>query len=398
VKSVIKFASTILRFRVPGGFLGLLLLCSCATEKPTQPPLPDAMTMNKDAGRGGPLILTVRLQNGEQLPLVVDSGTSGTILDKSLEPQLGEPRGQETIQSWGKQEKKNLYAAPKLYWGGVPLMTGSNIMTSDFKQLSRDAGRPIMGILGLDVLEHYCVQLDFAAGTVRFFDDERADQTKWGKAFPMVALNSKDGRPAVAQNLLGVQGPHSLIDSGYQSDGWLMPKFYRQWTNRAVPPSQGESRSPNGRFGGETYRDVSPDENNVESDGIGLRFLARHLVTLDFPKRTMYLKRTSDEPLVDKTLEAEVESAANSANDFLKGLKEKGELPGWSKNDHGKATHFYLEHHPHFDSGTMDVQKTDGSSHYHYTVTRTSKGNPWKLQKAWRTNQDGRTIEEYPVP
>ncbi|TMP97794.1 MAG: hypothetical protein E6L09_12645 [Verrucomicrobia bacterium] len=32
---------------------------------------------------------------------------------------------------------------------------------------------------------------------------------------------------------------------------------------------------------------------------IGLQFLARHLVTLNFPKRMMYLKRTSVGPLTD---------------------------------------------------------------------------------------------------
>jgi hypothetical protein len=256
--------------------------------------------MNKGAGRGGPLIVTLRLQSGEDLPLILDTGTSGTFLDKSLNPRLGEPIGQETVQSWGHYEKKDLYAAPKLYLGGTLLMAGRNVMTSDFKQLSSDAGHPVMGILGLDVLEHYCIQFDFAAGKVRFIDDERADKQKWGAAFPIVALNSNDGRPAVAQNLLGVQGPHSLIDSGYMSDGWLMPKFYRQWTNLVAPPPKGEARSPNGAFGGETYLEISLDENNVESDGIGVRFLARHVVTLDFPKRIMYLKRTSDFPLMDK--------------------------------------------------------------------------------------------------
>ena len=40
----------------------------------------------------------------------------------------------------------------------------------------------------------------------------------------------------------------------------------------------------------------------MESDGIGLRFLARHLVTLDFPKHTMYLQRQSIGPLPDPRL------------------------------------------------------------------------------------------------
>jgi hypothetical protein len=159
-----------------------------------------------------------------------------------------------------------------------------------------------MGILGMDVLEHYCIQLDFAAGKMRFLDDTRADKHKWGKAFPIVALNAQDSRPAVAYDLLGLQGPHSLIDSGCDSDGWLMPKYFDQWTNQAVAPPKAEARSPNGYFDGEKYLFVSLARNDVESDGIGLRFLARHLVTLDFPDHTLHLKRQSIGPLPDPRL------------------------------------------------------------------------------------------------
>ena len=60
-----------------------------------------------------------------------------------------------------------------------------------------------MGILGIDVLEHYCIQLDFAAGKMRFLDDQHADKSAWGKAFPIVPLNEQDPRPAVAENLFG---------------------------------------------------------------------------------------------------------------------------------------------------------------------------------------------------
>jgi hypothetical protein len=286
-----------------GAFLSLLVLCSCAAEDAIGSQLPAEVSMNELAGRGGWLIVTLRLESGEELPLVVDTGASGTMIDKSLEPKLGKPLGTAMSQSWGVEKTNNIYPAPKLYLGGTPLlMTGPGIVTDDCKQLSSDAGRPIMGILGMDVLGHYCIQLDFAAGKMRFLDDERADKQRWGKAFPIIALNAQDARPAVAGNLFGAQGPHSLIDSGFNDDGWLIPQFFQQWTNQAVLPAKGEARSPVGMFGGETYPFVSMREQNVESDGIGLRFLARHLVTLDFPKRTMYLQRQSIGPLSDPRL------------------------------------------------------------------------------------------------
>jgi hypothetical protein len=285
-----------------GPLFSLMLLCCCATENAVGAALPTEVPINKEAGRGGWLVVTLRLESGEELPVVVDTGTSATFLDKSLEPQLGKPLDTAEFQSWGVKKKVNVYAAPKLYLGGAPLMMPSRILTDDFKSWASATGHPIMGMLSLDCLRHYCIQLDFAAGKMRFLDDEQADKQKWGKAFPIVPLNSQDGRAAVAENLFGAQGPHSLIDSGISEDGWLMPQYFQQWTNRAVPLEKREARSPNGRFGGEKYPLVSLRRIDVESDGIGLRFLARHLVTLDFPKQTLYLQRQSIGPLPDPNL------------------------------------------------------------------------------------------------
>jgi hypothetical protein len=236
----------------------------------------------------------VRLESGEELPFVVDTGTSGTFFDKSLEPKLGEPRGNTVTQSWGVHKTNNLYAAPKLLLGGAPLQMPRTVATiDDFKQMSARAGLPILGMLGYDCLRHYCLQMDFAAGRMRFLDDQHADKGKWGKSFPIVALNARDRRPAVAANLFGAEGPHALLDSGYPSDGWLMPKYFEPWTNRALSASKGQARAPNGLFAGEKYPLVSLNREDVESDGIGLRFLARHLVTFDFPNHMLYLQRQS---------------------------------------------------------------------------------------------------------
>jgi len=278
---------------------GLLFLGACATETSHQPALPAEVAINPDAGRGGIVTITLQLADGEELPMWLDTGTSGTIFDLSLTAKLGQPTGISTSQSWGVIKTNNAYAMPRLYLGGTVLRTGRHTTALDFHGESDAAGRPILGILGWDCLQHYCIQLDFTAGKMRFLDDALADKSSWGRAFSIVPLNARDPRPAVAENLLGEQGQRSLIDSGCSFDGWLMPQWYEQWTNQAAPAASGEARSPNGRFGGQAYPFVQVEQQKVESDGIGLRFLARHLVTLDFPRQTLYLKRQSAGPLPD---------------------------------------------------------------------------------------------------
>ncbi len=364
--------------------------------------------MNQDAGRGGLLIVVVRLADGEKLPLVVDTGAPLTALDKSLEPKLGKRLDTVTLLNFGATQDAGVYAAPKLYLGNVPLqMAGTNIVTFDRQKLA-DRGWPwFRGFLGMDVLQNYCLQLDFAAGEMRFLDDEHADKKSWGKPFPLTDIG--DGCFSINENLVGVKGLGSVIDSGCDNSGWLQPALFRQWTNQESS-SDGKIYSPDGTLGGEIYHELdlrrldakslAGDNGHLRFNGIGLRALAENLVTLDFPRRTMYLKHTSDWPLPDKDMEAVIKSSAKSSLKSLEQLLKKGQLPGASKGDHGKTTEFHFKHNasPYLDTATWDVLKNGDPSIYHYAFARAAKNSPWKLQKAWRTDQDDRTIEEYPVP
>jgi len=89
-----------------------------------RPPLPADVTINKDAGRGNRLIVTLRLESGQELPLIVDTGSQATILDNSLEPQLGARLGTATVAHFGTKQKAGVYPAPKLFLDGTPLMPG----------------------------------------------------------------------------------------------------------------------------------------------------------------------------------------------------------------------------------------------------------------------------------
>lgn len=364
--------------------------------------------MNQDAGRGGLLMVMVRLADGEKLPLVLDTGSPITAFDKSLEPKLGKRLDTGTLLNFGVLQDVGVYAEPKMYLGNVLLRTtGTNVVTFDHHKLAGSGWPSFGGFLGMDVLRNYCLQLDFAAGKVRFLDDEHADKKNWGQPFPLTDIG--DGCLSINDNLAGVNGRGSVVDSGCDNSGWLRPELFQQWTNQASSADE-KIYSPDGTLGGEIYRDLdlreldakslASDDEHIKLNGVGLRALAENLVTFDFPKRTMYLKHTSDWPLVDKKTTAMAKAMAQSTVKFLIQLHSKNQLPGWAKNVHGRTTDFNFNHDdsPYLDSATMSILKNGDSSVYHYTVNRTSKRGPWKLQKAWRTDQNGHTMVEYPLP
>ena len=172
-----------------GPFLALVsislgLWCSCAARNQIRSSLPPETSINQGAGRGDALLLTVWLENGQELTLGVDTGAPYTVLDTSLEPKLGERLRVATIRWLGGKTAGGLYRAPKLFLGNIRLLTGPRIVTADTSKFGYRG--PLMGILGMDCLRHYCIQLDFIANRWRFLDPANLNTEALGQPFPLM--------------------------------------------------------------------------------------------------------------------------------------------------------------------------------------------------------------------
>jgi hypothetical protein len=297
------------------------LLCSCATRDSVSSVLPAEATFNEGAGSGGlraePLSVTLRLESGEELLFNVDTGVPVTVLDKSFEPRLGKRFWERQVHYFRRDGTAGVYRAPKLYLGNTQLRTGEQVWTDDLSQNhypTNTHSRPVMGILGMDCMGHYAIQLDFAGGKMRFLESDHLRKEDLGKAFPLTVTNF--GQVTIDESFTGTKGVNPIIDTGCVScDGLLEPKQFQLelqqqkavWTNEVTSRTgfvRYTAHFDKAVFGGETYTNLFIDKSPaMKGEGrtyyinaIGLPFLARHLVTLDFPKRTMYLKRRSAGP------------------------------------------------------------------------------------------------------
>jgi hypothetical protein len=400
----------------------LMFLCSCATRDSVRPSLPAETAFNKDAGRGQWIYVMLHLENGKELLFIADTGTTGAVLDKSLEPILGKRLGtrKANYPFYGKVTA-NVYKAPKLYLGSTCLATGNRILTDDLSRLSSD--RPIMGILGMDCLRHYCIQLDFTASKIRFLDPDHSENENLGEKF-LLTYTYFDGLTLIHMNLFGQSNTY-LVDTGDTGDDVaLKPKLFEQELRKSQEQTSSQFifsrqiKTPAGVlvhevffpgivFNGEDCTNFilgdSPGRNLL-----GLRFLSRHLTTLNFPKRTMYLQRSNVESFADKdnitnflgnTLDY---IFVPEAVKFLSHLKEQGQLPGWLKDERGEVSIFWTQGEDSPEvcpiSRTFIATKKGDVSKYHYVVVQTSKNSALKLQKAWRTDASGHILNEYPVP
>jgi hypothetical protein len=412
----------------------LLLLCSCAT---IHAPLPTDVPLNKDAARGNLVTVALRLKSSEELLFAVDTCAPATVLDISLGPKLGHridtvsvfKDGRDSKHRsgvsltplvylreaklkftnyimWGTKESASIYRAPRLYLGDTPLkIDGNAIISSDLKSvIPPGLGLPrIMGILGMDVLKNYCIQLDFEAKKMRFLDPHHLNAAGLGRAFPILYKSedteNQSFHPSIQlPSLLGGPVTDLFIDTGLGIDGTVNPELFRwevaqqrRWDGNAVFGNNGGVWFAKCVWNGETYTNllIGPGggafENGQYPNFIGLPFLARHLVTFDFPHGIMYLKQTSAGPLMDESIE--------TADALLIHLKTEGKLPGWSANEIGTIYFDIRGSQIEFDG-----RKNGDSSDYHYKFSRMPHDSSWILQRAWRTNKDGKTIEELPIP
>jgi len=264
--------------------------------------IPPEIPINDKAGRGGWLVVTLELEDGSSFPAIIDTGCPGILLDKSLQPALGKQLHPFKIWTMFGQQDSGLYATPKLYLSGTQLIAGQYVATYDFSKSSPMRKAGIKGIIGMDCLVNYCVQLDFQKGKMRFLRPEQVVITELGSSFDL--KSSSNGRGSFETELLAIHHTGLLggtnrdliIDTGYNNDGAVddgvikghyltrLIHFFIPFRNLRI-----------GRcvWDGEEYTNLRIGTGwNV----IGLRFLARHLVTFDFPQGKLYLKKVSSGP------------------------------------------------------------------------------------------------------
>jgi len=172
------------------------------------------------------------------------------------------------------------------------------------------------GLLGMDCLRHYCIQVGCVARTLRFLDPDHLETQSLGQPFPISF--ELEGITAFDADCFGLGNVRLVLDAGFAGpfDGTLSPKVFQSLV-RAHPPvgpdlymtiEDGRSASGNAfsslQLCGQIYTDLKFSTVDIRPRRLrgflGMRFLARHLATFNFPKRTLYLKRISSAPLTEE--------------------------------------------------------------------------------------------------
>jgi hypothetical protein len=280
--------------------LGLLTAWTAAQEA-------DPVLASFEVARDGDaLVLPVRLDS-KTYSFLVDTGTTFNCFDRCLlaakplkKTELEAPDGPITLE---------LFPPPQATIGALKLQSDQSVVGMDFEKLRQGTGIDLYGVIGMDFLRRHVIRIDFDRGKLEFLTGVGADP---GEAMSF-ATSAEDMLPRIWATIPGWLREPFLIDSGHLTDttGSLKQSLFRSLlTDGKLAVVQetlgatvrGTAKVRMGRGRGLTVQGFEVSEplycEEVSENRLGLAFLARFVVTFDFPQGVMYLKKGKrfDEP------------------------------------------------------------------------------------------------------
>lgn len=270
---------------------------------------PKILARFRIATDGRPIVLPVTFQ-GKTYAFLLDTATRNTTFDESLRDLLGEPRSTQTIPlDDGETEEINTYYAPAAKVGPIDLQQAGPALVADLQPLREITGLNIQGVLGTGLLRKYAIAIDFQKGLLDFIDPGPRIHTAWG--LPRQITISRQGMPFIQGEIAGRFVVLFLIDTGFFANGSFADELFEKLQQRKIITRTATSQYLTGRGTRESVQGRVPAlQIGRPEDGfdpmkhaelifdkggdvsiLGLEWLARHHVVIDFVNSRIYLRK-----------------------------------------------------------------------------------------------------------
>ncbi|HUS48071.1 MAG TPA: PDZ domain-containing protein [Phycisphaerae bacterium] len=239
---------------------------------------------------------------GKSHIFILDTGATTTVLDPSMRPLLGEPISTESVLlPGGGRQTMEAFAAPDGRIGEISLKAARIVLLHDLSKFSVLCDRDVAGFVGMTLLRDYVVRLDYDRGKLVIHRPDRRPHPEWGEAIDIEF--DKHQCPYVYAALPGGLELKLAVDSGVKQTGSLHAAFFDRLVKSGKLRTQPccaevmgrvvrskESRFPSLSVGTIRHQGLILDRDESRSC-LGLNFLVRHEVVMDFPNRKMYLRK-----------------------------------------------------------------------------------------------------------
>jgi hypothetical protein len=244
------------------------------------------------------LLLVPITIGGREAQFVLDTGSVATVVDTTLAEHLAPLKRSEQPHVDGLPE---MYELPDTYLTGSKLKIVGETACLDLSENRIATGHDIGGILGMSFLKDYVLQIDFDRGHVRFLKSvSELKQTA------MKMSHDRFGRPVLTVKLATDRSVPMVVDTGMAVTGIgeVNRTIFRELLAEnkvTVKGPPGRASSVSGNLVGRNGRLSSIRLGNFEHQQLGIRegsmnalgllYLSRYQLTLDFPHDTIYLEK-----------------------------------------------------------------------------------------------------------
>ncbi len=275
-------------------------VCLAAPLAAQQPSPPWRVARHFPISRYGDPILVPVTVGGKEYLFVLDTGATTTVFDRSLRPLLGKPLATREVTTPGKNIVVELFSWPSATVAGFSYQSRIPVMCVDLEGARQVCGQPIHGLVGMDFLRNYVVQANFDGQRITLSQSGVGDPATWGERQPM--LFDRAGNPKLRASVSGVSESF-LLDTGASGCN-LSAGIFDAIVDRGEAQIVGEAL--NFTAGGDVKTSIARlrsftvggfeqrgllFSSNPRRSSVGLSFLSRYAVTLDFPNRAIYLRK-----------------------------------------------------------------------------------------------------------
>jgi len=260
------------------------------------------------------ILVEVRIDGRGPYPFLVDTGGHDIVTTFAVKALGIRSVGDKPSSGAGEKSVSSGYAHVDRIDAGGALLSDQTVVTLDFSPPDVE-GIQLGGMLGVEFLERFVVQIDYGAKTLTLIDPAHfstADRTGLGVAIPFVfyghmpqVRGSFDGRPArydidtgsrVEVTLTASFVSHERLREAYPNgakitDGWGVGGASRSYVVRAGELSLGSVTTSRPIASFSEAKHGSFSDSNYEGN-VGSGLLKRYVATFDYSGRTLYLKST----------------------------------------------------------------------------------------------------------
>jgi len=277
------------------------------------PPTP--VLVSRIATDGDFVTLPVRL-DGQELLFMVDTGSTTTAFDTSFRNRLAPAGEAERRKVARDEEASELYMPPSMTVtgtdsGAIPFPGDCPVVCRDLAEARKVSNSPIQGVIGMDFLAAYALELNLVDGRICLYADAGSAKKSWGDV--QISMSIPLQHPC-----LEIQSANvfywALIDTGallslnleHEAYAYLLPK--RQITQLMFRFPVGDSWKTGAtdegwlrevKVGPFRHRNISINRDFVSL--LGLYYWRRYHCVFDFPEKTIYLKKSRFFDVCDDT-------------------------------------------------------------------------------------------------